>query len=310
MRRTLVPTSRFKLRIVHIVPHKAYFDRRRPRGDGRCTGRWGRVYNALHGARQPPVTGSSSASLSSPYPTLPYLILILTLHFYMPSFTVYCDAPDADPFVVATPVVVPPTTTVTAKAVPARGRPVKRPSYAAKENLHPTTGKRRRAPAVGAAVARPIVLAVRPVDAQPVKRAKLDLAKGKSKIPKRLPRLSEEFIPATDFAAAYDAAFGLNLEVDLAALLGKVSLKDVEKEERLFSQSTSKKSPRLAASTSALPEKHFTTPEREYIYSAFTFTTPSPISLTASSSGPKGDGQASPTPKAAWSDREALRFKF
>ncbi|KAJ7065828.1 hypothetical protein C8F01DRAFT_1126724 [Mycena amicta] len=243
-------------------------------------------------------------------------------HTTMAAFTVYCDS-EADATAVQSES---PPSQSSVPPTPVRSNNPARPrkrvviaSYSAKENIHPRTGKRcvpghkddgvkRRAPSArGSAVGRPAILTVRTVDpnANAVKRMKLDggnskggKGNGKAKAKaSRLPRLSEEFVPSQldiDIGAAYDAAFTLDLEVDLASLLSAVSLQE---ERKAFVKSTSSNpevrdyvfgapsnmntnASRLAASTStsSLP-KAFSTPERQYIYSAFTFKTPSPLGL-------------------------------
>ncbi|KAJ7065797.1 hypothetical protein C8F01DRAFT_1126649 [Mycena amicta] len=278
----------------------------------------------------------------------------------MAAFTVYCDSeadasatPPSSRF--SMPVMPPAPVRRVGRSTAAPRKRVVIASYSAKENIHPRTGKRcvpghkddgvkRRAPiasASGSTVA-PTILAVRTVDpnaiTNAVKRMKLDArnskgGKGNGKAKKmkasRLPRLSEEFVPSQldiDIGAAYDAAFNLDLEVDLTSLLSAVSLQE-DSERKAFVKSTSSNpevrdyvfgapshmntnASRLATSSSSLP-KAFSTPERQYIYSAFTFKTPSPLGLGLDSTGLQS--QSSPTPAAPLSklkDGNMLRFNF
>ncbi|KAJ7065811.1 hypothetical protein C8F01DRAFT_1229013 [Mycena amicta] len=247
----------------------------------------------------------------------------------MAAFTVYCDS-ETDATAVQSESLpsqssVPPTPR---SNNPARPRiRVVIASYSAKENIHPRTGKR---------CVPGHKDAVRTVDpnANAVKRMKLDggnskggkgngKAKAKMKA-SRLPRLSEEFVPS-QLDIDIGAAYSLDLEVDLASLLSAVSLQE---ERKAFVKSTSSNpevrdyvfgapsnintnASRLATSTSSLP-KAFSTPERQYIYSAFTFKTPSPLGLGLKSTGL----QSSPTPASLSKisgkpeDGDLARFNF
>nr|GAT45504.1 predicted protein [Mycena chlorophos] len=294
------------------------------------------------------VAGINTPDLNEAFP-----IHQVPLNFDMATtFIVYCDAASAsDASATGVQVDIP----VVAQA---KQRPVIA-TYTAKENINPRTGRRclaleghkadgvkRRAPSNATVAPRPavpVVLASKTVPAENIsinaKRPKLDsnsgvkhrdglggrrVAAGGKHNKSKLPRLSEEFVPSSDIAGAYEKAFGLEQEVDLAGLFSAVSLNGTTSEAQNNVSKSTRSNPNVrdyvfgdnlsrsvgSSSKSSTP-RIFTTPEREQIYSAFTFKTPSPI---ASKDG-YASLQVSPTKALALkagqrAEAEVLRFRF
>ncbi|KAJ7629439.1 hypothetical protein DFH06DRAFT_720424 [Mycena polygramma] len=242
------------------------------------------------------------------------------------SFTVYCDAPDADD-TKRTQASKPVVLASTSPDANPPSSPTPLASTSEKENLHPITGERCATVSKGDATKKrkTNVLATKTIVAKKQKESKEDRVEGKkarsasltkgskavrsarrtAEKPSRrvspMPKLDEEDLaardritqadidsrcyeltvsPLADATQAYDAGFDVNslltsFTPEERATFRKSTSTEPEIRD-YFSPSHSSGSSGRATPLVSGETKVFTTPERRHIYSAFTFTTPSP----------------------------------
>ncbi|KAF7316226.1 hypothetical protein MIND_00141200 [Mycena indigotica] len=226
------------------------------------------------------------------------------------SFTVFCDFTEEKPTHVAAANVL----AVTSPNIRSSSSTNAAASATEKENLHPVTGENCAAPSSPSKKRKTNVLATKVIvskkskgELKPATKSKKEAGKRKGTTKKSrrvpaLPKLDEEsnegnaaqrllqsdidsrcyeltVSPLADVTQAYDPGFDINSALSaFTAEEGPSFRKAASQEPEIRDYFSHNHTSRATTPVMTNETKVFSTPEREHIYSAFTFTTPSPSS--------------------------------